>query len=104
MCRSPFKVIFQDQAVGGHLDGVIAVGCGDILDSGLEFNGDRAAIGELHDVVGLAHQRIRARRKWFTLAIGIFIYQCSFRQTQSPAALYNKMASLAASFIVEQEA
>jgi len=81
MCRSPFKIILQDQAVSGHLDGVIAVGRGDILDSGLEFDGDRAAIGELHDVVGLAHQGIRIRRKGFTLAIGVFIYQFSFRQT-----------------------
>src|SRR5205807_5210249 len=54
------KIVFEDQAVRRHLNAMVTIGYGSIVYTELQLDRDRTTIGQLDDVIWLAHQWIGA--------------------------------------------
>ena len=50
-----FKIVFQDQAIGSHLDNMVIIGGAGILHTKLELYRNGTTVRYLDDIVRLAH-------------------------------------------------
>src|SRR5436305_490397 len=55
------KIVFEDQAVRCHLNAMITMGYGRVMNTELQLDRDRTTIRQLDDIIRLAHQWIGAR-------------------------------------------